>query len=213
MIEAKVVQSLPEIDIAVSGERSTFLERIAELAEASGFAVERRSLSAGSVDWAAINFRASDSGEHESLGFQVISRTDVPGRVLIEVRAAQWVGEHPTRQAYVEAARALVGPLLRAYNLDAGTRHRLRIARGGGAYRISTRTAELIDHFGVLANTSSLHPLDWERFYAIVRGSRQQVPDGVLRERLKLHGFSREALDRLVELYGHLWAYKWPCRH
>lgn len=211
MVEGIVVQSLPNIDIAVSGERSVFLERMAELAEASGFAVERRSLSAGGAEWVAINVRASDGGELEGLGFQVISRSDVPGRVLIEVRAARWGGGHPTRQAYVEAARALVGPLLRAYNRGAGTRHRLRIARDRGAYRISPKTAELIDRFGVLANTSSLHPLDWERFYAIVRESRQQVPDGVLRARLEPHGFRLETIDRLVELYGHLWAYKRPC--
>lgn len=134
----------------------------------------------------------------------------MPGRVQIEVRAARWRDGRPTRETYVDAARSLVDPLLRAYNRDASTCVRLRIARDRPTFRITARTEELIDRFGVLANTRSLHPLDWERFYAVVREGKQQIPDGVLRARLISYGFRTEAVDRLVELHGHLWAYKRP---
>lgn len=203
-----LLQSLPDIDIAVPGDRTAFLDRIARLGENSGFSIERRDLTLGGEEWVAINLRAPDSGAHNGLGFQLISRSDRPGRVLIEVRAARWHDGHPTRQAYIDAARTLVCPLLRAYNRDQGARFRLRIACDRLSFRISARTEGLIDRFGVLANTRSLHPLDWGRFYAIVREGKQQIPGGLLRTRLMSYGFAPKTVDRLVELHEHLWAYK-----
>lgn len=42
---------------------------------------------------------------------------------------------------------------------------------------MSERTTTLLERFTILANTSSLHFYDWQRFYALVREGRQEIPD------------------------------------
>jgi hypothetical protein len=103
----------------------------------------------------------------------------------------------------------MVTPLLSAFNRDRGARLRLRVeAEGAGGFRPSDRTVELLQRFIVCANTSSLHPLDWGRFYDLVREGRQQIPAGDLRARLIKGGFSNAKADHLVDVYEHLWTYK-----
>jgi len=66
----------------------------------------------------------------------------------------------------------------------------------------------LFERFSVLANTRSLHPLDWERFYLFVRNSRREAPEGIIRLLLIKGGFSLEKAQMLSELYHHLWSFK-----
>lgn len=109
----------------------------------------------------------------------------------------------------VEAAQSLVGDLLRQYNRQFGARYRLRVGvRQSKAFAMSERTTTLFKRFVMLANTSSLHFYDWQRFYALVRESRQEIPDYLFRSRLTKAGFSPERAAELAEIYTHLWAFK-----
>lgn len=203
-------ERLPAIDIAVSGAPAAFLDGMAELGEASAlFDVDRHRDGAAGVGFYGVNFRLKEDGLHRELSFQLLLFPPVGSRVQLEVRARRWNPDPPTRQVYCEAARSLVGPLLRAFNRAHGARYRLRIEpAGAGEFRLSARTASLLDSFSSSANTASLHPLDWGRFYRLVSEGRQELPEAVLRSRLIQAGFSPQAADRLADVYRHLWAFK-----
>ncbi len=74
--------------------------------------------------------------------------------------------------------------------------------------RVTVRTRQLFDAFALLANTASLHKLDWDRFYRFVRESRQQVPAPTLRQLLIDAGFSPDKAAMLAEVHDHLWTFK-----
>lgn len=201
---------LPTIDIAIAGDAKDFLAHMADIGAASSrFRVERHLDRPGRAGLEVVNFRFQGDSPHEGLGFQLISRPDIPGRVMIEVRAERWVPDPPTRDAYCEAARSLASPLLSAYNHSHSTRYRLRIERANrDRIRLSARSAALLDRFALLANKTSLHPFDWRRFYELVSEGRQAIPEQEMRSLLIERGFSPDAAARLAELYSHLWAFK-----
>jgi hypothetical protein len=66
----------------------------------------------------------------------------------------------------------------------------------------------LLDRFAILANSFSLHPLDWRRFYGLVHEGRQEIPESKMRSLLIQRGFGEEKAMHLAELYAHLWAFK-----
>ena len=210
MLRIIMPELLPAIDIAVPIKPSNFLGRMAEIARRSGqFVVEDKRESAAGPYLEIVNFRFKEQSPHDGLGFQLIAHRDTPGRVSVEVRASNWSPDPPTRNVYCETAKILTREMLRIYNKTYESRLRLRIVSGGhNQFKITKRTASLLDSFMVLANTSSLHPLDWKRFYGLVRESRQEIPVGELRAALRKAGFSIEKADYLSELYEHLWAFK-----
>jgi hypothetical protein len=201
---------LPAIDIAIAGECVDFLREMSEIGMASGrFDVERHFDSPARAGLEVVNFRFREEAPHSGVGFQLMSRPDIPGRVLVEVRASRWKPDPPTRAVYCEAARSLVGPLLTVYNRANSKRYRLRIEKTDrNRFRISPRSTALLERFTLLANKTSLHPLDWTRFYGLVSEGRQEIPEEELRVHLMAKGFSRHSADRLAELYTHLWAFK-----
>ncbi|HEX9965504.1 MAG TPA: hypothetical protein VGB04_11040 [Allosphingosinicella sp.] len=201
---------LPAIDIGFAGEAKDFLGQMANIAaESNLFGVERHLDRPGSAGLNVVNFRFRGDSSHRDLGFQLISRPEIPSRVLIEMRAERWALDPLTHHAYCEAARSLVGPLLSAYNRAHSTRYRLRIEKTNrDSVRLSPRSATLLDRFASLANKTSLHPLDWRRFYGLVSKGRQEIPEQKMRSLLIGRGFSPEAAGRLAELYSHLWAFK-----
>lgn len=201
---------LPAIDIAIADEPGAFLVEIAELGRSSNrFDVEHHRDALGTFGFDAVNFRLREDGLHRALGFQLLAQPASPKRIMVEVRAQRWNPDPPNPEAYCEAARGLVGPLLTAFNRRHSTRYRLRIGQAGnGRFRMSARTKSLFDRFALLANASSLHPLDWGRFYELVREGRQQIPEAALRGLLRENGFSKVAAESLADLYGHLWAFK-----
>lgn len=205
-----MAEVLPAIDIAISVEPLLFLERMADLAEPAGmFRVERHSTSVGDRRMDVVNFRLQAASVHDDHGFQLITHDDRPGRVQVEMRASLWSPDPPTAAVYSEAAQTLAGDLLKQYNRDFGTRHRLRIGTPQGkGFAMSERTATMLERFTILANTSSLHFYDWQRFYALVREARQEIPGHVFRARLIEAGFSGQRSAELAEIYAHLWAFK-----
>lgn len=203
-------EALPDIDIAVQSDPRPVIDAIASFAERDvSLIVERHDVSFAGTDWYFVNIRSLRSSPHEKCGGQLIARSDRPGRIVIEMRAARWHPDPPTREAYVSAARELFRPLLRVYNRAHACSYRLRIARPPKlGIHVSPTTRMLIDQFAILANQTSLHTLDWNRFYRIVKESRREAPAGNVRALLIEHGFGLERATELAELYEHLWAYK-----
>ncbi|MBO9580136.1 MAG: hypothetical protein J7498_04520 [Sphingobium sp.] len=206
-----MAEFLPGIDIAVRIEPRLFLDRMAVIGEGTGqFTVERHydaALLDSELD--IVNFRYLGSGPHIRVGGQLIARGDTAGRILVEMRAERWDPDPPTRAIYCAAASELMLPLLKTYNRIHSTRLRLRVQKTVlKETRLSPRTKTLFERFAVLANTASLHPLDWDRFYAFVREGRQELPGYELRAMLIARGFSNEKAGHLSEVYAHLWNFK-----
>ncbi len=201
---------LPSIDIAVSIESREFLERMAVIGEQTGqFTVERHYDAIKNSKLDIVNFRYLGSRPHTEVGGQLIRRDDIPGRVLVEMRAHWWDPDPPTRASYCAAASELMLPLLKIYNRTYDARYRFRIQSAVlKAIKLSSRTKILFERFVVLANMASLHPFDWDRFYALVREGRQELPGYELRAMLIARGFSSEKAEYLSEVYVHLWNFK-----
>jgi hypothetical protein len=201
---------LPDIDIAIAGDRIAFLDGMVALATASGrFKAERVSNALGEARFEAATFAWLEPSVHQDLNFALLSPPDRPTPIRVELTAHCWSPDPPTLDAYAEAARAMIKPLLSAWNRAYGTHHRLRIARRDARrWQATARTLELVDRFGRLANTASLHPLDWRRFYRLVKDGRQEISEQTLRSMLMRHGFSEQKARELAALYGHLWAFK-----
>jgi len=201
---------LPDIDIAIAGDRNDFLHEMVALGQASGrFKAERVSNALGETGYEAATFELLEDNAHQDLNFALLSPPDRPAPIRVELTAHRWAPDPPTYDAYAEAARVMIKPLLSAWNRARGTRYRLRIERrGAGRWQATSRTRELVERFGVLANTASLHPLDWQRFYRLVKEGRQEIPEPALRAMLSRHGFSAQKAGDLAELYGHLLAFK-----
>lgn len=201
---------LPDIDIAINLVARSFLEQMAEVGRASGrFDVELHRNALGVAEFDVVNFRFREAHDHQELCFQLISEAPDLRRVKVELGAFRWTPDPPTTAVYENAARSIVAPILRAYNRTHSTRYRLRIEKASRkGFRPSARTVALLERFAILANTASLHPRDWERFYQMVRESRQEIPEPHLRAMLVRYGFSPQTAERLADLHTHLWAFK-----
>jgi hypothetical protein len=201
---------LPDIDIAVRTKPRSFLEQMAQIGLDSGrFDVEQHFDCLGEADFDIVNFRFREPSHHCGLGGQLIGRPDIKRRVILEMRAERWSPDPPTRSAYCDGAEALMQPLLSTYNRANATRYRLWIGRASRYQpKPTTRTAQLLDRFVLLANKASLHPLDWKRFYMLVREGRQELTEDRIRQLLIDGGFAREKAERLADIYVHLWTFK-----
>jgi hypothetical protein len=58
--------------------------------------------------------------------FQLISSANTKGNVAVEIRAREWVpDDFPSYEAYCDAAKTLIRPLLKVYNREEHARARL----------------------------------------------------------------------------------------
>ena len=204
------MDALPNIDIAVLIYPREFLERMAVIGEQSGdFTVERHFDAIGKGELDIINFRYLGPSNHEGLGGQLIHQSDKCSRISVEMRAQRWVPDPPDREIYCAAAFDLIRPMLTTYNSRFGTRYRLRTSKPSTrGFRMSPSTRTLFERFVILANSRSLHPFDWRRFYALVREGRQEIPETAFRCLLIERGFEPGRAAELAKIYRHLWTYK-----
>ena len=204
---------LPPIDIALQVQPAEFLDKMQVIAAGSYFSVERRADSLGKDHFDILNMWFKGSTPHRGLGAQLISRSDLKRKVAVEVRAQTWEPDDPTYDVYVAAARQLVSPLLRQYNKEERTRLRMRVpSQKQLVPRLTPHSERLFKRFAVLANTSSLHYLDWRRFYEFVHGSRTRPLDEVAMARLLMdNGFAQEYAEHVASIYEHLVEFKSLC--
>jgi hypothetical protein len=206
--EMEVLKYLPAIDINVGDERARFVQKMVSIAQSErGMVVELYQDALGQEGIHFANFLLPGSSEDVRSGGQLIVRPD-EARVCVEMRSGRWTSGYPTRSEYVEFSREVFSPLLSHYNKEFGTHHRMRVERPPPSYQLPPKASRLFERFAILANTRSLHPLDWDRFYLFVRNSRQQVPEGALRSLLISRGFPAATAQMLSDLYHHLWSFK-----
>jgi len=204
---------LPPIHINVTGSLRGFLKKMANIAEKVGtFNVEQEFDALGTSGFDVVNLRLIKSPQHRGLGGQLIVQPEAKNTVAVEIRAERWSpNDPPTYETYVAEARALIGPLLSAYNREFGMRHRMTVpAKRKLEPKLSPQSTELFKRFAVLANKSGLHPLDWRRFYEFVRDSRMRrpLPDEDMVRLLIREGFSEQYACQIAEVYRHLWEFK-----
>jgi len=201
---------LPDIDINISGDPRTFLSQMSEIGRAHGqFDVEEYYDALGSEGDHVANFRYRGESSHDQPGGQLIARRDCGSVVAVEMHALRWEREALTRGIFCEAAKSIMGPLLSAYNRKFGTHYRFRIEKPSRKGSVLTqRTEYLFRRFALLANTSSLHVLDWCRFYGFVLGCRQNLTEALVRQLLVEHGFSAAKAEHISEVYSHLVDFK-----
>lgn len=210
MTEAGVGGALPSIDIAIRDLPRQFLERMAKIAESSRlFTVERRYDALGISGFHVLNLRYLGATVHEGFGGQLIAHEESKERIDVEMRAKCWTPDPPNYDCYSEAAKTTIGPLLAGYNRAHDTRYRLRVQSPRQLEaKLPPRSAKLFKKFAVLANTSSLHPLDWRRFYEFVRASRRQLYEEEISQLLVKEGFEKPYADRIATVYHHLCDFK-----
>lgn len=208
--KACVRGALPPIEIAIREIPRQFLERMAKIAESAGsFTVERRYDALGMSGFHVLNLRYLGATEHQGFGGQLIAHEESNDRISVEMRAKRWTPDPPTYDCYSGSAKSTIGPLLTGYNRDHGTRYRLRIQSSRQIEaKLPPRSARLFKKFAVLANTSSLHPLDWHRFYEFVGASRRPLCEEDLSQLLVKEGFSKPYADRIATVYHHLCEFK-----
>ncbi|MEI9988473.1 MAG: hypothetical protein WDM86_00395 [Rhizomicrobium sp.] len=204
---------LPDIDFALTTEPKIFLQAMARLGrETCLYNVEEHFDALRQDGFHVVNFRYLKPTPHRELGGQLISRADVPRRIIVKMRAERWQPDPPSREVYCEATRTVIWPLLASYNKARGTRLRLRIEKRAKGFVPTVRTEKLFERFALLANKSSLHPRDWDRFYDLIAEGRQEFPTGELRGKLIASGFAREKAAYLAQIHDHLWRYKYRNR-
>lgn len=157
------------------------------------------------------NVRLKQSTIHRQLGLQFIYFSQLKERISVEVRASRWLPDDPpTYATYVQAAKDIASPILKAYNSRHNTLYRLRIQSQSSLVPKLTPAAEkLFLSFIRHANTSALHPLDWQRMYRFVWKSRG-VPlhEEDMAALLEKHGFTSEYAARVASICVHLHDFK-----
>lgn len=204
---------LPPIHIKIKGAPRRFLDRMAEIAGASGvFGVEKQYDALGEKGFDVVNLRFKKRSPHKGLGGQLIVQPDKKAFVAVEMRAQRWSpDDFLTYETYRTEAKALIAPLLRTYNREGGTRYRMYIpTREKLEPKLPPRCAKLFKRFAHLANKSALHPLDWRRFYEFVRDCRSRAPysEEEMARLLIKEGFSETYATYIGEIYVHLRNFK-----
>ena len=72
--------------------------------------------------------------------------------------------------------------------------------------KLSSKVQTVFDEFISQANKSSLHPLDWNRFYSFICASyrfRSKLPGFEIKELLLKEGFPQDVASDLSSVYDH----------
>lgn len=201
----QIHETLPDIDIAIKEQPREFLRRMVSIArEMTRFKIEENYDGLGLEGWDVINFQLPSDEDERGAGGQLIAYDKKPSRIRVEMRAPTDF----TRESYIEFARNMFGPVLKRYNRDFCAKYRLRIEGTPQPFKLPAKSSELFSRFCKLANTSTLHPYDWQRFYAFVRQNRTFIPEHEMQYLLMKSGFSREYASDITSIYLHLAAFK-----
>ena len=144
---------------------------------------------------------------HENLTGAFIRDPLATDRVFAQVHANRWFPEGPDFDAYITAAKRVLGRVLTKYRKAFGTKCCLRIqTRRSLLPRLPKVARRLLDTFIAHANKSMLHDLDWGPFYSFVRHcarNRIQLRPRDLQYLLEQRGFSEHEAEKLAECYDH----------
>jgi hypothetical protein len=203
---------LPPIHIVTADSAGCLLEALASASKGIvSFTVESIGRPSIAPELSVLNIKYHGATRHEGLGVQFIARDDEPGRISVEVRASRWAPlDPPSYATYVRAAKLLTLPVLSNYQAAHGKALRMRIPKLQDiSLKLPPAAKKLFIRFAGAANTSSLHPLDWRRFYDFVRRSRfRPLDEAEMAQLLVEHEFTAKQARRIAEIYVHLCKFK-----
>ncbi|MCK4824782.1 hypothetical protein KA005_54015, partial [bacterium] len=161
---------LPNISVKVDAPPLEFVNRLEPIAEQSGaFDIDKVLDMPGFGGFGSLNLMPKNTNQHEELVGQIIIYPDEKSRVFIEMRAKRWNPDPPTYKTYIEAARLVFEPLIRAYNKVYNSRRRLNIqAKIVKEPTLPPEIKKRFKTFVICANKSALHTNDWECFYRFI---------------------------------------------
>jgi hypothetical protein len=210
MITASAMDELlPEIGIPIHEPPFTVLGRLHAIASALGMV-------AAFEPWCLLNSAPGTllvikhpvlSDGHGPFA-QVIADSPEVQRLRVGVRAVRWQPDDPPKYAsYVRAAKELLQPFLRRYRKTHGHLYRLGIPQAKSLERrLPLGARHVFDCFVKLANYTSLHPSDWDRFYSFIyycHLHRVSCTSSELNRLLRRAGFDEKHSDDLAAIYSH----------
>lgn len=154
-----------------------------------------------------VSFADRHESEHEGL-FATITYWKSTGCDLqLQVAACRWKPEPPTYETYVTAAKRLLGPIIRAYNRQFKTRHRMRIETCDNLRpKLKPTAKQAFDRFVTKANKKALHPLDWKSFYRFIKVCHRTgnyLNEDDIRWLCRRTGFAPDEVEMLQGAYFH----------
>jgi hypothetical protein len=194
-----------------------------ELSDPKGFLNRLDEEVQTSPDWTALKNAADEPGisaqyvgsSFSGHGLKVIAYKDgssidssEPKAVIFGIIADQWgssVGFRCISAREITEAFSLFRPLVRRAASAIGVECRLRYPHDQVARPISPETLKRLKAFCVTANTSCMHPLDWERFSRFIHFCHQRRPSmssGQFRSELQMSGFPGELSKKLSDYYA-----------
>jgi len=208
---------LPAIGIAIREPPFTVLGRLHALASTQALHVSFKPWRLGHTPGRILEVAPAVALDHRGLLAQLIADTSEVERLRVGILADKWKPDPPTYASYVRAAKEVLQPLLRAYQKRHGQLYRLGIPlRRSLKRRLPTGARTVLGSFTSLANKTTLHPLDWQRFYSFIYYCHvHRVSCGCddLRQLLVGAGFREEKADHLANIYYHgrgLLKPEWP---
>lgn len=199
---------LPDIRINASPDPYAFLREVEQfVVTLGGYDAERRD-DIDTTDFEILTLRPTSNLPYRGLGAQLLVSSSRGRWAEVEIRAADWGGEPvaPSREAYIEAAKFVVGPLLEAYNRNHGTCRRLLVESVDALPSLPPVASSVFETFVSCANMTVLHPYDWERFYDFVRhcAAHNVAVSSEDVQRLLVHaGFERSHAESIADIFHH----------
>lgn len=199
---------LPDISVRVDIPPHEFLKRLEPIARRLEDADVRKGCdTVGFEGWGSLIIDPRSPSPHKKLSCMVYAKPDSDDRVFIDLIADRWTPDLPTYDTYVDAARSVFKPLVKVYNKEYQSRLRLSIQPNTvKKFMLPQKTAQRLQSFIVLANTSALHPLDWNRFYefiAFCHAHHVKLSKDRLHRLLFEGGFDEEKAEHLSDIYRH----------
>jgi hypothetical protein len=199
---------LPNITVKPDCDPKLFLNRLEGLANQSNLIQEvLRDINLAGSGMDILAFMPLDQNEHVAIIGQFILYSDKPSILSVEVRARAWMPDPPNYESYVKEAKRIAGGLIKAYNQSFNSRRRLTIQKKKQTEPTLPPGANgVFNKFVALANKSSLHPLDWKRFYDFARfchAHRVMLYEDEIEWLLKKNGFSEKMARYIADIYTH----------
>ena len=199
---------LPNITVKPDCDPKLFLDRLEGLAKKSNLIQEvRRDINLAVSGMDILAYMPLDQNGHVGIIGQFIHYYDKPYTLNVELRARTWNPDPPNYESYVKEAKRIAGGLIKAYNKNFNSRRRLTIQKKKQTEPTLPPGANgVFNKFVALANKSSLHPLDWKRFYEFVRfchAHRVKLYEDEIEWLLNKNGFSEKQARYIADIYTH----------
>ena len=195
---------LPRISVKTDQPPEQFLESLAQEARQLGEYLVDLGVQDGAH---TLTLKPLTLLPHRDLEGRLVGISGEDDRIRIDLHAHRWNPDPPTYETYVAAARELLQPLLRRYNLAHRSNRKLRIAtKTETEPQLPLMARELFDAFAINAHKSGLRETDWRQFYRFIRHASAhnlRVDRDDLHYLLVSAGFSIDHAAEIADVYEH----------